>query len=248
MLGRLDEDLSCANSRFFRTTLYANTEVVASSCATTSSSTGRASAPVPRVTIDFGDGRKIERTTTGNSAHYVLDADRQRARRAARPLRAGRVRGRADQEPRARAAASAASTTCSARTRSPTYHRPRCWRRRPSGSRRWPARRTSAAAAACSATDEVGASAVDARAARHDVEDGGRGAWTSARSASTPARSPPRTSRAWAVVGQKVWNIGRPGRHRRPAQARRPAPPTPALVLDAASRALVARVHDAGRP
>src|SRR5689334_24710672 len=26
MLGRLDEDLSCANSRFFRATLYANTE------------------------------------------------------------------------------------------------------------------------------------------------------------------------------------------------------------------------------
>jgi hypothetical protein len=30
--------------------------------------------PVPRVTIDFGDGRKLERTVTGNSAHYVLDA------------------------------------------------------------------------------------------------------------------------------------------------------------------------------
>jgi hypothetical protein len=74
MLGRLDEDLSCANSRFFRTTLYANLE--------TSKflrenfvlmwSTER---PVPRVTIDYGDGRKIVRTTTGNSAHYVTDAD-----------------------------------------------------------------------------------------------------------------------------------------------------------------------------
>lgn len=73
MLGRLDEDLSCANSRFFRTTLYANAE--------TSKflrdnfvlywSTER---PVPRVTIDFGDGRTIVRTTTGNSAHYVMDA------------------------------------------------------------------------------------------------------------------------------------------------------------------------------
>jgi hypothetical protein len=30
--------------------------------------------PVPRVTIDFGDGRKIVRTTTGNSAHYVMNA------------------------------------------------------------------------------------------------------------------------------------------------------------------------------
>jgi hypothetical protein len=72
MLGRLDEDLSCANSRLFRTTLYANTQV---------SSFLRehfilywsSVRPVPRVTIDYGDGRKLERTTTGNSAHYVLD-------------------------------------------------------------------------------------------------------------------------------------------------------------------------------
>lgn len=74
MLGRLDEDLSCANSRLFRTTLYANAE--------TSKflrdnfilywSSERA---VPKVTIDFGDGRKLESTTTGNSAHYILDAD-----------------------------------------------------------------------------------------------------------------------------------------------------------------------------
>src|SRR5262245_61740099 len=73
MLGRLDEDLSCANSRLFRTTLYANQEISAflrdrfvlywSS-----------ERPVPRVTIDYGDGRRLERTTTGNSAHYVLDA------------------------------------------------------------------------------------------------------------------------------------------------------------------------------
>ncbi len=31
--------------------------------------------PVPKVTIDFGDGRKLERTLTGNSAHYVLDSN-----------------------------------------------------------------------------------------------------------------------------------------------------------------------------
>jgi len=35
--------------------------------------------PVPTVTIDFGDGRKLQRTLTGNSIHYILDAD-------ARPL------------------------------------------------------------------------------------------------------------------------------------------------------------------
>jgi hypothetical protein len=28
---------------------------------------------VPRVIIDYGDGRTLEQTTTGNSAHYVLD-------------------------------------------------------------------------------------------------------------------------------------------------------------------------------
>lgn len=74
MLGRLDEDLSCANSRLFRTTLYANKDVSAflrDNFVLYWSS----EREVPRVTIDFGDGRKIEGTTTGNSAHYVLAAD-----------------------------------------------------------------------------------------------------------------------------------------------------------------------------
>jgi hypothetical protein len=31
--------------------------------------------PVPRVTIDFGDGRRLERTITGNSIHYILDSE-----------------------------------------------------------------------------------------------------------------------------------------------------------------------------
>jgi hypothetical protein len=30
---------------------------------------------VPKVTIDFGDGRVVERTITGNSIHYVLDSE-----------------------------------------------------------------------------------------------------------------------------------------------------------------------------
>ena len=72
MLGRLDEDLSCANSRLFRTVLYANADLskfLRDNFVLYWSS----ERPVPRVTIDYGDGRKIERTTTGNSAHYVLD-------------------------------------------------------------------------------------------------------------------------------------------------------------------------------
>jgi len=74
MLGRLDEDLSCANSRLFRVVLYADEDLSAflrESFVLHWSS----ERPVPHVTIDFGDGRKIETTVTGNSAHYVLDAE-----------------------------------------------------------------------------------------------------------------------------------------------------------------------------
>jgi len=74
MLGRLDEDLSCANSRFFRTILYANADVsrfLRDHFVLHWSS----ERPVPTMTIDFGDGRRLERTVTGNSIHYVLDAD-----------------------------------------------------------------------------------------------------------------------------------------------------------------------------
>ena len=73
MLGRLDEELSCANSRFFRTTLYANADVskyLREHFVLHWSS----ERPVPVVSIDFGDGRKVTRTITGNSVHYVLDS------------------------------------------------------------------------------------------------------------------------------------------------------------------------------
>jgi hypothetical protein len=72
MLGDLRDDLSCANSRLFRATLYANTEVSAFLRAhfVLYWSSERT---VPTMTIDFGDGRKLVRTTTGNSAHYLLD-------------------------------------------------------------------------------------------------------------------------------------------------------------------------------
>src|SRR5258706_2669874 len=74
LLGTLDTEFSCANSRFFRTVLYPDATV------------GKAlrdgyvlhwqsHRPVPKLTIDFGDGRKIERTIAGNSVHYVLAPD-----------------------------------------------------------------------------------------------------------------------------------------------------------------------------
>jgi hypothetical protein len=72
MLGSLEDDLSCANSRLFRATLYANrdlSEFLRQRFVLSWSS----ERPVPHVTIDYGDGRRLERTTAGNSAHYILD-------------------------------------------------------------------------------------------------------------------------------------------------------------------------------
>lgn len=74
MLGRLDEEFSCANSRFFRTTLYANEEI-SRLLRDKFVLHWKSVRPVPKVTIDFGDGRKLERTLTGNSIHYVVAAD-----------------------------------------------------------------------------------------------------------------------------------------------------------------------------
>lgn len=74
LLGKLDEEFSCANSRFFRTILYSNAEV-SKLLREKFILYWESERPVPKVTIDFGDGRKLERTLTGNSIHYVLDAD-----------------------------------------------------------------------------------------------------------------------------------------------------------------------------
>ncbi len=74
LLGRLDEELSCANSRFFRVVLYSDPNVAARlrEHFVLHWSSER---PAPRITIDMGDGRRIVRTITGNSIHYVLDSD-----------------------------------------------------------------------------------------------------------------------------------------------------------------------------
>ena len=74
LLGQLDEEFSCANSRFFRTALYANAEL-SQYLRENFVLHWESVRPVPRITIDFGDGRKLERTITGNSIHYVLDSD-----------------------------------------------------------------------------------------------------------------------------------------------------------------------------
>lgn len=76
LLGKLTDDLSCANSRFFRTVLYSNAEV-SSVLRDRFVLHWQSERPAPVITIDFGDGRKLERTITGNSIHYVLDSSGQ---------------------------------------------------------------------------------------------------------------------------------------------------------------------------
>jgi hypothetical protein len=73
LLGRLDEELSCANSRLFRLVLYANPQI-SQFLRDTYVLHWSTERPVPQLTVDFGDGRVVRRTVTGNSVHYVLDA------------------------------------------------------------------------------------------------------------------------------------------------------------------------------
>lgn len=74
LLGRLDEELSCANSRFFRSVLYPNAEVQAE-LRDRFVLHWESVRPVPKLTVDFGDGRTLETTISGNSAHLVLLPD-----------------------------------------------------------------------------------------------------------------------------------------------------------------------------
>ncbi len=73
LLGNLDQDLSCANSRFFRVALYPNVKI-SQYLRDRYILHWQSVRPVPKVTVDFGDGRKLERTITGNSIHYILDS------------------------------------------------------------------------------------------------------------------------------------------------------------------------------
>jgi hypothetical protein len=73
LLGRLDEELSCANSRFFRAVLYADPQI-ARLLRDRFVLHWESVRPVPKVIVDFGDGRRLTGTVTGNSIHYVLDS------------------------------------------------------------------------------------------------------------------------------------------------------------------------------
>ncbi|MEM1355140.1 MAG: hypothetical protein AAGH88_09680 [Planctomycetota bacterium] len=73
MLGNLDEEYSCANSRFFRTALYADAKL-SEQLRNNFVLHWHSVRPVPVITIDMGDGRVIRRTITGNSCHIAMDA------------------------------------------------------------------------------------------------------------------------------------------------------------------------------
>lgn len=74
LLGNLNDEFSCANSRLFRSLLYANKNI-SGYLRENFVLHWRSVRPAPRITVDFGDGRKIERTITGNSIHYILADD-----------------------------------------------------------------------------------------------------------------------------------------------------------------------------
>jgi hypothetical protein len=73
LLGNLPDELTCANSRFFKRVLYREPrihQVLRQDFVLHWESV----RPVPIVTLDFGDGRRVTKTITGNSAHLVLDS------------------------------------------------------------------------------------------------------------------------------------------------------------------------------
>lgn len=76
LLGKLTDEFSCANSRFFRTTLYPD-ETLGNLLRNGFVLHWETVYNAPQITIDFGDGRVLRRTITGNSAHLVLTADGQ---------------------------------------------------------------------------------------------------------------------------------------------------------------------------
>ncbi len=92
-LGNLNEEFSCANSRFFRTILYSN-ERISDVLRDRFVLHWKSVRPAPHVTIDFGDGRKLERTLTGNSIHYILDHDGPPHRCLAGTIWTGRLSAR----------------------------------------------------------------------------------------------------------------------------------------------------------
>jgi len=74
MLGNLSEDFSCANSRFFRTLLYSNGNI-SKILKEKYILCWEPVIKVPKITIEYPDGKKQIQTITGNSMHMILNSD-----------------------------------------------------------------------------------------------------------------------------------------------------------------------------
>jgi len=74
MFGRLDEDMPCANARTLRATLFKDPEFrkLATDDVIPAWEMVRS---VPKIQIDFGDGKKITRTVRGNAVMYLCNSD-----------------------------------------------------------------------------------------------------------------------------------------------------------------------------
>jgi len=265
MLGRLDEDLSCANSRLFRSTLYANT-AVSKFLRDHFVLYWSSERPVPRVTIDYGDGRTIRGTTTGNSAHYVLDE-----RGAVLDVLPGLYAPAAFTAELTRSLALAKQVAgldgADRRAALIRYHQDamarldKTWAA-VAGAPYLPGRRKLMTQAD---VDSVLATAQRATFSKMYIEVPQLRAITAG---TDPGQISDSELALWAAAGQKAWNIGGPitapaalaaamaegaslrsiGIVQAPARvpAKRPAAPPPKPVLDERSRALVAQLHTAG--
>lgn len=71
LLGHLDKDMSCANSRFFRRFLYTNPQI-SDLLSQQFILHWQPVREVPIATINFGDGRKLKQPISGNSTHLAV--------------------------------------------------------------------------------------------------------------------------------------------------------------------------------
>lgn len=76
MLGRLDEGLSYANSRFFRTILYPHADI-RRLLLENFVLQWQPVRQVPVVTVDFSDGKLLRQPLVGNSVHLLVASDEQ---------------------------------------------------------------------------------------------------------------------------------------------------------------------------
>ena len=74
MFGQLDEEMPCANARTLRATLFKDPEFLklVSQDVVPAWEMVR---PVPKITVDLGDGKAVKRTVRGNAVMYLCNSD-----------------------------------------------------------------------------------------------------------------------------------------------------------------------------